>query len=146
MFRAVSRGCDPYRRHSRRRKSAEEADLAAPALVLWAELGVGTLLALELGVVGDTRETRRGWRSPWRACELNTAVCGAVAALGLVGLALASGAPKFSTLDRNRDGYISHDEARNAPEVVRTFADVDVDKNGKLDPGEYARLLKRLAS
>jgi Ca2+-binding EF-hand superfamily protein len=61
-------------------------------------------------------------------------------------LALASGAPKFSTLDRNRDGYISHDEARNAPEVVRTFADVDVDKNGKLDPGEYARLLKRLAS
>ena len=42
----------------------------------------------------------------------------------------------FGTLDRNQDGYISRDEAREAPWSSR-FGEFDRDNDGRLSLGEY---------
>jgi EF hand domain-containing protein len=52
---------------------------------------------------------------------------------------------EFARLDADGDGYISRREALKDPEVVRTFRRADADKDGRLDPGEFAtaQLLSR---
>ena len=45
---------------------------------------------------------------------------------------------EFAKLDADRDGYISRTEALKDPEVVRTFRRADANKDGRLDPGEFA--------
>ena len=50
----------------------------------------------------------------------------------------ASGAAagSFSALDRNSDGYVSREEARNAQWSNR-FSELDKDNDGRLSPSEY---------
>jgi len=57
------------------------------------------------------------------------------------GLAWA-GADKatFQDLDTNRDGQISLDEAKKAPEVSKGFVRADTNKDGKLDAAEFSAL------
>jgi hypothetical protein len=43
----------------------------------------------------------------------------------------------FSTLDRNRDGYLSRVEALGAPEIYKRFAQFDTDTDKRLSPAEY---------
>ena len=54
--------------------------------------------------------------------------------------AAASGAAAtrgdFSAMDRNNDGYISRDEARDAPWNNR-FTEMDKDNDGRLSLGEF---------
>jgi hypothetical protein len=45
---------------------------------------------------------------------------------------------EFARLDADGDGYISRKEALKDPEVVRTFRRADANKDGRLDPQEFA--------
>jgi EF hand domain-containing protein len=44
----------------------------------------------------------------------------------------------FAQLDADGDGYVSRLEALRDPEVLRTFRRADRDKDGRLDPREFA--------
>jgi len=46
----------------------------------------------------------------------------------------------FDRLDRNRDGYISRDEAKDAPELQTRFSELDTNNDGKLSREEYDAL------
>lgn len=50
------------------------------------------------------------------------------------------GASNFDRLDRNGDGYISRDEAKDAPELQTRFSELDVNNDGKLSREEYDAL------
>jgi Ca2+-binding EF-hand superfamily protein len=43
----------------------------------------------------------------------------------------------FDRLDRNRDGYVSRDEAKDAPELQTRFSELDTNNDGKLSREEY---------
>jgi hypothetical protein len=45
---------------------------------------------------------------------------------------------EFTRLDADGDGYISRVEALKDPEVLRTFRRADANKDGRLDPAEFA--------
>ena len=47
--------------------------------------------------------------------------------------------PDFSTLDKNGDGAISKDEAREQSWVASRYGELDGDKNGKLSNEEYQK-------
>ena len=42
--------------------------------------------------------------------------------------------------DENRDGQVTRDEARADPALAASFDEYDLDRNGRLDRGEFARL------
>lgn len=46
----------------------------------------------------------------------------------------------FDRLDRNRDGYISRDEAKDAPELQTRYSELDRNNDGKLSREEYDTL------
>lgn len=62
--------------------------------------------------------------------------------------AQAAPAPATQTADReitrfaddNKDGKVTRDEAKADPALARSFDKYDLDKNGILDRGEFARL------
>jgi hypothetical protein len=65
----------------------------------------------------------------------------ALALMTVSGLAWAAGgAASFQELDANRDGQITLDEAKKAPEVKDKFTQADANKDGKLDAAEFAAL------
>lgn len=65
----------------------------------------------------------------------------ALALMAVSGLAWAgSGKVSFQDLDTNRDGQITPDEAKRAPEVKASFTQADANKDGKLDAAEFAAL------
>ena len=47
---------------------------------------------------------------------------------------------RFKSLDRNGDGFVSRDEARDAEELNTRFSELDVNNDGKLSNDEYAVL------
>ncbi len=65
-----------------------------------------------------------------------TAVIGATA--------IAAERPTFSQLDKNNDGYVSHEEAAAAPDIMKLFAAVDTNHDNQLSQTEYANALKQL--
>jgi len=46
----------------------------------------------------------------------------------------------FDRLDRNKDGFVTRDEARDATELQGRFAELDKDNDGKLSLGEMRGL------
>ena len=44
----------------------------------------------------------------------------------------------FDRLDRNRDGYVSRDEAKDAAELNTRFTELDANNDGKLSHDEYS--------
>ena len=44
---------------------------------------------------------------------------------------------RFNQLDRNSDGYISRDEAKDADELQTRFSELDANNDGKLSREEY---------
>ena len=44
---------------------------------------------------------------------------------------------RFDALDRNRDGFLSRDEANGAAELDTRFSELDVNNDGKLSRDEY---------
>ena len=53
--------------------------------------------------------------------------------------AAAGASASFSTIDRNADGYISRDEARDEPWTTR-FSELDRDNDNRLSEAEYNSL------
>ena len=51
-----------------------------------------------------------------------------------------STAERFDRLDRNGDGFISRDEAKDAPELQTRFSELDTNNDGKLSREEYGAL------
>ena len=47
---------------------------------------------------------------------------------------------RFDALDKNHDGYISRDEAKNASELDTRFSELDTNNDGKLSRSEYGTL------
>ncbi len=65
----------------------------------------------------------------------------ALALMAVAGFAWAgSGKVSFQDLDANRDGVISPDEAKKAPEIAKKFSQADTNRDGKLDAAEFAAL------
>jgi hypothetical protein len=52
----------------------------------------------------------------------------------------ASSAALFDRLDKNKDGFVTRDEARDATELQGRFAELDVDNDGKISRGEMRAL------
>ena len=52
----------------------------------------------------------------------------------------ASSGDRFDRLDRNHDGYISRDEAKDASELDTRFSELDRDNDDKLSREEYNAL------
>lgn len=48
-------------------------------------------------------------------------------------------ANEFKVLDRNHDGYLSHDEAGHDGDIAASFVSADRNHDGKLSEDEYAR-------
>lgn len=44
---------------------------------------------------------------------------------------------RFAELDRNHDGFLSREEAKDAPELDTRFSELDVNNDGKLSRAEY---------
>jgi EF hand len=69
------------------------------------------------------------------------------AAMLLMGAAARAGeAPKFTDVDKNKDGYVSHEEAAMAPEIMKLFATVDANHDNRLSQTEYENAVKQLKS
>ncbi len=51
----------------------------------------------------------------------------------------AVNATSFKVFDSNLDGVIDKKEAEADPSLLKAFDPADADKNGRLDPGEYAK-------
>ena len=49
----------------------------------------------------------------------------------------------FQSLDKDHNGYIDHSEANAATGLMSKFADLDANKDGKLDSTEYAKQAKK---
>jgi hyperosmotically inducible protein len=45
----------------------------------------------------------------------------------------------FHSLDKNKDGFVSRDEARANKAIAKHFAAGDANKDGKLSPDEFAK-------
>ncbi len=48
---------------------------------------------------------------------------------------------KFEELDKNRDGFITPDEAKQAGISSEQFASLDTNKDGKLSPQEFVAVI-----
>ena len=73
--------------------------------------------------------------------KVTTAV---MATVLVVGTALAGEAPEFTSIDKDKNGYVSRDEARAAPEIMELFARVDANKDNQLSTAEYMEAVKQL--
>lgn len=51
-----------------------------------------------------------------------------------------AGSSNFDRLDRNGDGYISREEAKDAPELQTRFSELDTNNDDKLSREEYDAL------
>jgi hypothetical protein len=54
-----------------------------------------------------------------------------------VGRAAQGAEQRFAELDRNRDGFLSRDEANDAVELNTRFSELDANNDGKLSRDEY---------
>lgn len=63
-------------------------------------------------------------------------IYGLLAALGLY--STTSQAVDYHELDRNRDGYISNDEAQEMPELAGQWGVSDTNQDGRINKSEFA--------
>lgn len=54
----------------------------------------------------------------------------------------SASAELFERLDRNKDGFVTRDEARDATELQGRFAELDKDNDGKISASEMRELDK----
>lgn len=53
--------------------------------------------------------------------------------------------PGFSKLDKNKDGYLSAQEAKNWEPLPKVFPHVDANQDGKLDKAEFSALEENIS-
>ena len=51
---------------------------------------------------------------------------------------------QFVQLDRNGDSFLSRDEVVGVPNIAARFEKFDLNRDGRLDPGEFRALLASL--
>jgi Ca2+-binding EF-hand superfamily protein len=59
---------------------------------------------------------------------------------------MAADAPEFTSMDKDKDGYVSREEARIVPEIMQLFARVDANQDGQLSTVEYREAVRQLQS
>ncbi len=59
------------------------------------------------------------------------------------GLAVADDPMVFKNVDANHDGYVNRDEAQSIVGLEQGFDSADANKDGQLDPAEFAVALPR---
>jgi hypothetical protein len=69
---------------------------------------------------------------------------GVVGTLLVTGAAFAKEPPQFTTVDQDKDGFVSREEARGSPEIMELFAAVDENKDNQLSTAEYMEAVKQL--
>ena len=67
-----------------------------------------------------------------------------VAMLLVPAAVIAAEAPDFTTIDQNKDGQVSREEARTAPDILGVFSRVDVNQDDRLSAAEYQEAVKAL--
>lgn len=70
------------------------------------------------------------------------AIVGTVFAAGVV---FAAEVPDFTTVDKDRNGYVSRDESRAVPQILELFSRVDANQDGQLSSVEYSEAVKLLS-
>ncbi len=74
------------------------------------------------------------------AAAVAAALIGTAAAASAAGTEKAMPAyPEFSTLDTNRDGFLSRDETRKITGFDKAFKEADDNRDGKLDAAEFTK-------
>ena len=73
------------------------------------------------------------------AAAFVTTLSGAAYAQDAASNAKSHAYQSFGSLDKNGDGYLSREEARAIVNFDMAFRDGDDDKDGRLDPAEYAK-------
>lgn len=58
----------------------------------------------------------------------------------------ATASSVFAELDKNKDGFVTRDEAKLAPDVTAAFTDIDANHDSKISMSEWVGYLKRGAA
>jgi hypothetical protein len=92
------------------------------------------------GGAGDTGASSRqeGVNPPGQASPgtPRSATTGIDRQTGMAGATSSRG--RFEALDKNHDGYVSRDEAKDAAELNTRFTELDANNDGKLSHDEYS--------
>lgn len=76
-------------------------------------------------------------KNPLFALTLGVVSCGAFAQTPAPTGGSAEKAPEWSESDSNRDGFLTKDELVSFPGVLKQFAEIDTDSDGKISEMEY---------
>ena len=68
----------------------------------------------------------------------------AVVSLAFAAVGFAADKPEFATSDKDKNGYVSREEAASVPGLAEMFAAADADSDGQLSRAEFDAAVAKL--